>query len=110
MAKETKTRAELAAEKAELVIKARDLGMDVAGKNVTQLRNMLEQASLGGDGHQPQPGTPEISGKEKGAEKALVSDGNGHIRTYSKKEHGADFIKNAKEFAGKVEGRTITFE
>lgn len=37
-----------------------------------------------------------------------VVGGNGEvIRTYSKQQHGADFLELAKEFASKVAGRTL---
>ena len=104
-----KTKAELAKEKAELVAKAVALGIDVAGKNVKQLAAASEQASIGGDGHAPQPGEPEVTGKVKGATMAHVTWEDG-VRTYSKDEHGADWEANAGEFASKREGRSIEFE
>jgi len=44
----------------------------------------------------------------KGATAVSVVDNNGDvIRTYSKEEHGAEFLGHAKEFASKVEGRKV---
>lgn len=111
MAKEAKkTRAQLAAEKAELIAKANGLGIDTAGKNVTQLRNAIEQATLGGDGHKPLGGD---AGVKPGKDHTLahVHSANGeHIRTYSLADHGKAFCDLANQFASKEEGRVVTTE
>ena len=105
-----KTRAEAAAEKAELVAKATALGIAVEGKNVTQLAAAIKQASEGGD-TAAAPGTAPVEGNEKGATVAHVRTTDGaEIRSYSKAEHGAVFMDLAKEFAGKEQGRVVVPE
>lgn len=54
---------------------------------------------------------PKVSGPAaKSATLAHVYLGKEHIRTYSKAEHGAEFLDYAKEFASKVEGRRVETE
>lgn len=49
-----------------------------------------------------------LGGIKKNVDQVQVVDRNGDvIRKYSKKVHGADFLENAAEFAGKEEGRKV---
>lgn len=48
-----------------------------------------------------------LGGIPKSASVVHVHDANGLIRSYSKAEHGADFLDLAAEFAGKVGGRSV---
>lgn len=64
--------------------------------------------ALGGAPAAPKP--PKVSGV-KNPTVAHVDDANGErIRTYTQEVHGDAFLDLAKEFAGKVEGRSVVAE
>lgn len=67
-----------------------------------------KKGALGGAPAAPKP--PKVTGA-KNPTVAHVDDKNGdRIRTYSKEVHGDAFLDNAKEFAGKEEGRAVVTE
>ena len=95
---------------AKIVADAAALGISVDGRTDKQLGAAIKQARVGGEGHNPLGDAP-VNGSEKGATVAHVDEVDGaRIRTYSKAEHGADFMALAKEFAGKAEGRVVVAE
>ncbi|QGH73127.1 MAG: alkyl hydroxyperoxide reductase E [Podoviridae sp. ctviO18] len=52
--------------------------------------------------------TAKMGAVKSGQSEVTVVDRNGDVvHTYSKREHGAEFLKLAQEFAGKVEGRKL---
>lgn len=95
---------------ADLVAEAQKLGISVDGRSDRQLAASIKQASLQGDEH--------VLGGDAEPVKASKSDTVAHvydrneevIRSYSKEQHGAEFIDHANEFASKEEGRRVVTE
>lgn len=89
---------------------ARDLGIDVAGKNIAQLQAAITQATEGGEGHVVGGENPGVKPK-KGHTIAHVKDKEGNlVRSYNVDDHGDEFADLANEFASKVGGRTVETE
>ena len=81
--------------KADLIAEAKELGIELTGEeSVGELHALIDAVS-------------EDGGDDEETDAVNVVDSNGVIRSYTRKEHGDDFLKLANEFAGKVEGRKV---
>lgn len=100
-----KTKEQVDAENVAIRKEAIDLGIDVAGKNMKQIK-----ASLAKSKSTPPDGDEEaLGGKAPGKNADIVDviDGGGLIRSFSEAQHGKKFREHADEFASKVEGRKV---
>jgi hypothetical protein len=85
------------------------LGVELhGGETIADLKSLI--AAKKSDNAEGADKTSSAAKAPKGATLAHVSKDGELIRTYSVKEHGADFTDHANEFASKEEGRSVEFE
>ena len=92
----------MAKSKAELEKEAKKLGLEIfEDETVLELKKRIAEAKEDSDADKKGKGGTTI---------AHVSRNGEVIRTYTKEEHGDDFLEHAQSFASKEEGRTIETE